>query len=912
MKRINYFILLFLALSVYAYAQMPPHPDLLKRIKNGELDKSILENHKGLHERGIDAPWSETGLNKSNAKDGTGRMYGPASPCTGKVNALVILVQFPDNLGQDDPANFDSVLFSHQPGSLNSFYKENSYNQVDMTTQDMPSKIGWIMAPHPYSYYVGTGEGMGSYPRNSQGLVEDIVKIVDSLIDFSKYDNKNNRKVDALFIVHAGPGAEFTGSKSTQIWSHAWSTVNTITLDGVNISRYSIEPEYMSKPGDASIGVFCHELGHALYGLPDLYDTDYTSNGVGNWSLMAGGSWNGPNGYSPAHFDAWCKIQCGFLTPKTIPADTLGLNIPNIENSPIAYKVWKNGVVGSEYFLIENRQKVGFDSKLPGSGMLLYHVDESQSGNTHEWYPGHTSSGHYKVALIQADGNYELEKNSSAGDIGDPYPGLYNHNSSFSAISSPSSLDYNFNFTNVSLQNIASNSGVITLDAYITDNLNPATRSIVFTPYDLALSADTTWLNLSNTGNGSIGITKIENKNSAFSIVQSVLPQNIAAGKSVMIGVVFHPSSIGEFTDTLTISRTNSLLNTIYIALSGRSYIMNKAAEKTIYAVSNTYNSGNFLTLNKNTGAGTNVGPTGFVDITSVAVNPKTKIIYGVNAATTDSSKIVKINPVLGDAYTCFNLKTGNMVGIAFDTAGTLYGISKAGGIYTIDLAKGTDTLIAAAKNLLSAIAFDPTNNQMWGAQYAIVGSKDKIYTVTPNTGECTLVGRTGLTNASKGLFFDETGKLYAAVSTGNSADIFIQIDKTTGVGDTIGSIGITGVTGLAYLPGSLTDVKTNSKVTPNSFELSQNYPNPFNPSTVIRYNIPESGNVKLTVYNILGKEVKTLFEGNKNAGNYQINWNSENSYGGKVSSGVYFYELKFNSASGKSFSAIKKMILIK
>ena len=67
---------------------------------------------------------------------------------------------------------------------------------------------------------------------------------------------------------------------------------------------------YLTVPEDCRIGVCAHELGHLLFGFPDLYDTDYTSEGVGNWCLMGGGSWNG-GGDIPAHPSAWCKVEPG-------------------------------------------------------------------------------------------------------------------------------------------------------------------------------------------------------------------------------------------------------------------------------------------------------------------------------------------------------------------------------------------------------------------------------------------------------------------------------------------------------------------------------------------------------------------------------------------------------------------------
>ncbi len=79
----------------------------------------------------------------------------------------------------------------------------------------------------------------------------------------------------------------------------------------------------------------------------------------------------------------------------------------------------QNSLCGTEYFLVENRQKTGYDTYLPGNGLCIYHIDNSVNNNNNEWYPGHTSSGHYHVALEQADGLWNLEHNNGRGDAGD-------------------------------------------------------------------------------------------------------------------------------------------------------------------------------------------------------------------------------------------------------------------------------------------------------------------------------------------------------------------------------------------------------------------------------------------------------------------------------------------------------------
>jgi len=98
----------------------------------------------------------------------------------------------------------------------------------------------------------------------------------------------------------------------------------------------------------------------------------------------------------------------------------------------------------------------------------------------------------------------------------------------------------------------------------------------------------------------------------------------------------------------------------------------------------------------------------------------------------------------------------------------------------------------------------------------------------------------------------------------------------------------------------------------PALFSLSPNYPNPFNPSTVIEYALPKGAHVQLTVYNLLGETVRVLIDNQMSAGNHSVVWNADGNSGRKMSSGIYFYELKASSDNGKNFNQIRKMILIK
>ena len=92
---------------------------------------------------------------------------------------------------------------------------------------------------------------------------------------------------------------------------------------------------------------------------------------------------------------------------------------PRRQGEPQRAPALEGRPAGPEYFLVENRQKTGFDADLPGDGLLVWHIDESQSGNTDE--------NHYKVGLIQADGKRDMELDHNRGDAGDPYPGSANN-----------------------------------------------------------------------------------------------------------------------------------------------------------------------------------------------------------------------------------------------------------------------------------------------------------------------------------------------------------------------------------------------------------------------------------------------------------------------------------------------------
>ena len=98
-----------------------------------------------------------------------------------------------------------------------------------------------------------------------------------------------------------------------------------------------------------------------------------------------------------------------------------------------------------------------------------------------------------------------------------------------------------------------------------------------------------------------------------------------------------------------------------------------------------------------------------------------------------------------------------------------------------------------------------------------------------------------------------------------------------------------------------------NNIVIPISFFLHQNYPNPFNPVTTLRYDLPEDALVNITIYDMLGREIRTLVNTTQDAGFKSVIWNATNDYGKPVSAGVYLYKIQAGE-----FVQTKKMVLLK
>jgi len=346
------------------------------------------------------------------------------APILGTKKALCVLMSFRDRPMVKTNAEFNNLInqvgytTGGAHGSVRDFFLENSYGQ--MTLQ--------VTVVGPYT----TQNNMSSYVSNNgnRAFATEAANAANADVNFN--DFAVNGVLETFHCIFAGYGDEAIGN-GQQIWSHKWQLASPIYLDGVRISVYSCSPELRGNSGSSltCIGVICHELTH-VFGSPDYYDTNNATGGqfegTGEWDLMAGGSWNGsPRGNRPAHINMFQKILFGWVTPEELTASKHVTGMKNSAQNPIAYTIKAN--TNGEMYVLENRQRVGFDSSIPGHGLLIYHVHQNAlNGNgSNATHPQHL----YPVCA-SATSKYPNSTPSSYGYIntsGCPFPGTANKTS---------------------------------------------------------------------------------------------------------------------------------------------------------------------------------------------------------------------------------------------------------------------------------------------------------------------------------------------------------------------------------------------------------------------------------------------------------------------------------------------------
>lgn len=385
---------------------------------------------------------------------------------------LVILVEYKDkafsrddyNQIMDDMINKEgytgyknvSGRTENFTGSVRDYFSDNSDGQFQPEFDVFgPYKIN-------YSQYDARGS------NNANALLNAAVRVADDEIDFSNYDRDGDGVVDMIYFIFAGNGANYSGNDSRLWWPHRSVVVSSdyrsyLEKDGVVLWDYASSVElygYTGYPSSVTIdgiGTICHEFSHVL-GLPDFYDADYEqgggqSNDPGEWSVMAGGSYNN-NGRTPVGYGLFERYAVGFATPEVINA-TGSYTLDKLAATNSGYRINSNDK--SEFFILENRQQSGWDAYLPGHGMLVFRVDSS-SVNIWDRNEVNNNPNHNYYELVRANG----WQGRGAGS--DAFPGTKNVRTLNNETSPASLMTWSKNTTPWGLENIRESNGVVTFD----------------------------------------------------------------------------------------------------------------------------------------------------------------------------------------------------------------------------------------------------------------------------------------------------------------------------------------------------------------------------------------------------------------------------------------------------------------
>lgn len=360
------------------------------------------------------------------------QMLSSYMPSKGTVKVPVLLANFSDlSFSLTDPvAQFDDLFNGaggsnpSATGSVHTYYAESSHNALDIQYV--------VYGPYTLSkemaYYGANTTSQGvttDHTKHARDLVIELVNLAyQDGVDFSQFDANSDGYIDNISIVVAGHNEAEGGAVNT-IWPHYSVVHSGSKYNGKSISGYLMISEYRGGSGktQAGIGTYCHEFGHAL-GLPDLYNTETgKKTNVGAWDIMCTGSYNN-NGSTPPSFTAFERFMMGWLTPTQITSSGMQV-LPPIETHNEAYLIAASNhnlkslsPNPSEYFLLENRQKVGWDAgkdALIASGLLISHITFNRNGWDYNYFNNSDPLG---FAIVSA--GFTEATHSSAADI---FPG---------------------------------------------------------------------------------------------------------------------------------------------------------------------------------------------------------------------------------------------------------------------------------------------------------------------------------------------------------------------------------------------------------------------------------------------------------------------------------------------------------
>lgn len=376
------------------------------------------------------------------------------TPYIGTKKGILILVNFSDVKLESSHNNelYTRLMNEHGfnqdglfKGSVRDYFMDQSDGQFELDFD----VYGPYTLPANRAYYGGNitdtdGTRLGDSHAATMAAKACELAYKDGA-NFSPYDWDGDGIVEQVYIIYAGLG-EANGGDDDTIWPHKGQLSRSefgkkLKVGSVYVNTYACGPELQpTRAGGAQIdgiGTICHEFSHCL-GIPDFYDVNYGGQyGMDDWDLMCSGSYNG-NSYTPAGYTAYERMYAGWKQPIELNQDMTVEGMKGLQEGGETYIIYNDGNP-NEYFLFENRKKVGWDAALPGEGLLITHVDfdatvwATNSVNTLNNY-----NNHQRCTPVQADNGA-----SGTGSSSDVFP--YRDHNSFSDSSTPVAQWYNTN-----------------------------------------------------------------------------------------------------------------------------------------------------------------------------------------------------------------------------------------------------------------------------------------------------------------------------------------------------------------------------------------------------------------------------------------------------------------------------------
>jgi len=343
---------------------------------------------------------------------------------------------------------------------------------------------------HPDGF-IDVGDEATQHQNEVAFVTSVLAKAAAAGFDFASTDTDGDGRITpselCVYLIVAGYEESAGSGLTPAVWAHAWNSwtgqgaAHQVTVAGKVLSDWAMNGEYYDATNPMPFGVIAHELGHQFCGLPDLYDTSQANEGLGNFSLMAAGSWGAQAartpGSCPVNLDAWSRQYLGWETPVSPASGTVTLGTPANGTHP-AIKLFGAGHRSTEYFLAEVRSLTGWDAGLErfgtfiglAGGLLVLHVDEevgSGSLSAGNDFNTTTAGGHQGCMALEADGPH-LSRTDGMATRGSQYTLWYSGNPNYVGDgtltdgSNPSTGFYDGSASGVALRGISAGGTLMT------------------------------------------------------------------------------------------------------------------------------------------------------------------------------------------------------------------------------------------------------------------------------------------------------------------------------------------------------------------------------------------------------------------------------------------------------------------